>query len=169
MRLLNVATLKLEDTQIDRWYRDHRYAILSHYWDKEEVTFDDISTPRAITMAGYRKIQMSCGIAKRYGLKYMWIDTCCIDKRSSAELSEAINSMYNWYKDSTLCIAYLQDCETTDTFESCTTRSQVLRKVGGSNVDGRYRSFLHRPKCFFFKLLLEGDRIQNGFKKCNIS
>ncbi|KAI5790931.1 hypothetical protein FPQ18DRAFT_410024 [Pyronema domesticum] len=111
MRLLNVATLKLEDIQIvhrnhddDYAYANHDYAILSHCWDKEEVTFDDISTPRATTMAGYRKIQMSCEIAKRYGLKYIWIDICCIDKRSS-------------YENAVFCIAYLQDCETTDTFE----------------------------------------------------
>lgn len=32
----------------------------------------------------------------------------------------------------------------------CTTRSQVLRKVGGSDVNGRYRSFLHRAKWLFF-------------------
>jgi hypothetical protein len=38
-----------------------------------------------------------------------WIDTCCIDKTSSAELSEAINSMFKWYGDAEICYAYLSD------------------------------------------------------------
>jgi hypothetical protein len=42
---------------------------------------------------------------------YIWIDTCCIDKSSSAELSEAINSMYRWYEESEVCYAYLEDVE----------------------------------------------------------
>jgi hypothetical protein len=38
-----------------------------------------------------------------------WIDTCCIDKSSSAELSEAINSMFKWYNDAEVCYAFLSD------------------------------------------------------------
>ncbi len=45
------------------------------------------------------------------GVRYIWIDTCCIDKSSSAELSEAINSMYRWYEESVVCYAYLEDVE----------------------------------------------------------
>ena len=40
---------------------------------------------------------------------YLWADTCCIDKSSSAELSEAINSMCRWYQRSQACIVYLSD------------------------------------------------------------
>jgi len=58
---------------------------------------------------GYRKILQSCEQAKKDGYKWLWIDTCCIDKRSSAELSEAINSMYRWYESSRICYAYLHD------------------------------------------------------------
>ena len=43
------------------------------------------------------------------GLSHAWIDTCCIDKSSSAELSEAINSMYTWYEVAQVCYAYLED------------------------------------------------------------
>lgn len=43
------------------------------------------------------------------GIGYVWIDTCCIDKSSSTELSESINSMYRWYQKSALCYAYLED------------------------------------------------------------
>lgn len=61
---------------------------------------------------GYKKIIKSCALAKgKY--KWLWIDTCCIDKRNSAELSEAINSMYQWYQNSQVCYAYLHDVEAT--------------------------------------------------------
>jgi len=89
------------------------YAILSHTWEKNEVTFDQYQ-PSEVSrnrLPGYDKIKKACVQArsKPYNLKYIWIDTCCIDKRSSSELSEAINSMWHWYALSTLCIAYLAD------------------------------------------------------------
>ncbi|PMD38001.1 HET-domain-containing protein [Hyaloscypha variabilis F] len=88
------------------------YAILSHRWGKatEEVSFKDIETGADIAKKeGYRKLQYCCQQALEDGFKYVWIDTCCIDKSSSAELSEAINSMYNWYMRSQVCYAYLND------------------------------------------------------------
>ncbi|KAL1600119.1 hypothetical protein SLS59_006193 [Nothophoma quercina] len=60
-------------------------------------------------MAGYDKIRHCCGQAKDDGYEWVWIDTCCIDKRSSAELSEAINSMYQWYWNAEICYAHLVD------------------------------------------------------------
>ena len=64
---------------------------------------------------GYRKLRRCCELAFQAGLKFAWIDTCCIDKRSSAELSEAINSMFKWYSNSALCYAYLDDVITEET------------------------------------------------------
>jgi len=58
---------------------------------------------------GYRKILDSCKQAQKDGYERLWVDTCCIDKRSSAELSEAINSMYRWYENARVCYAYLHD------------------------------------------------------------
>lgn len=52
---------------------------------------------------------MCCEQAQRDGLHYAWVYTCCIDKRSSSELSEAINSMFNWYSCASVCYAYLAD------------------------------------------------------------
>lgn len=88
---------------------DCAYAILSHTWGKEEVSCQQYSTRQARSMAGYRKIERSCALASKSGLSYLWIDTCCIDKASSAELSEAINSMYRWYQDAAVCYVYLSD------------------------------------------------------------
>ncbi|KAJ8107993.1 hypothetical protein OPT61_g8484 [Boeremia exigua] len=58
---------------------------------------------------GYAKIVNAAKEAKNLGFRYIWIDTCCIDKSSSAELQEAINSMYRWYRDCEVCIVYLED------------------------------------------------------------
>jgi hypothetical protein len=84
------------------------YAILSHTWEDDEVTLRDLvpvtgepPSPTALDQkSGYRKIQRTCAQALlRGGLDYAWVDTCCIDKSSSAELTEAINSMFGWYRD----------------------------------------------------------------------
>jgi hypothetical protein len=105
MHLLNTTTLKLkyfiEDIPL--------YAILSHTWGDEEVTFDDIDKPHAVDMKGYHKILKSCAQALEDGYEWIWVDTCCIDKKSSAELSEAINSMYKWYWNADICYVYLSD------------------------------------------------------------
>ena len=66
---------------------------------------------------GFNKIKECCRQAKDAGLSYAWVDTCCIDKTSSAELSEAINSMFAWYSASEVCYAYLEDVESRDEFE----------------------------------------------------
>jgi hypothetical protein len=85
------------------------YAILSHTWgeDDEEVTFQDLAQGVGDSKAGYRKIQFCRKQATRDGLKYVWIDTCCIDKSNNTELSEAINSMFRWYHEAVKCYVYL--------------------------------------------------------------
>ena len=94
------------------------YAILSHRWTRQEVDYNEIVELAKMAKEerseirqrdGYRKILESCEQAKKDRYKWLWVDTCCIDKRSSAELSEAINSMYRWYENSKICYAYLHD------------------------------------------------------------
>lgn len=108
MRLLNVETRLLEDIMDDRQV-DGKYAILSHTWGKDEVSFDEIHLAASRTKDGFRKVEYACRQALADGLKYVWLDTCCIDKRSSAELSQAINSMYRWYYNACACYVYLSD------------------------------------------------------------
>ena len=88
-----------------------RYAILSHTWgaDDDEVTFKDLVEGTGKTKAGYRKIRFCTTQAVRDGLQFSWVDTCCIDKSSSTELSEAINSMFRWYHNAAKCYVYLSD------------------------------------------------------------
>lgn len=85
------------------------YAVLSHTWGDEEVTFQDFQDPDKRPMRGYSKIINCAKQAKDDGIDWVWIDTCCIDKTSSAEFSEAINSMYAWYRDAAVCYAFLED------------------------------------------------------------
>ncbi|PSN70767.1 HET-domain-containing protein [Corynespora cassiicola Philippines] len=105
MRLLHTITMQLTE-----FFGDiPDYVILSHRWRDGEVTFDDIHQPHAPIMQGYQKVRNACIQAARDGFEYIWIDTCCIDKRSSTELSEAINSMWKWYWKASICYAYLDD------------------------------------------------------------
>lgn len=88
-------------------------AILSHTWSNDEVSFQDIMSVDTgadlTTKTGWFKIENACRLALSFGLSYVWIDTCCIDKSSSAELQEAINSMFKWYELANICFAYLAD------------------------------------------------------------
>lgn len=108
MRLLNTSSLTLEffPSVIPK------YAILSHRWEEQEVLYDDLRngvTDKVQALKGYSKVQQSCTLARQQGYDYIWIDTCCIDKASSAELSESINSMFTWYRKAGICYAYLSD------------------------------------------------------------
>ncbi|KAK0654972.1 heterokaryon incompatibility protein-domain-containing protein [Cercophora newfieldiana] len=109
MWLIDTTTLRLRNFQ----GKPPPYAILSHRWgnDDEEVTFqewrDDHS--RISLKPGFVKISKACIQAKRDRLNFLWVDTNCIDKSSSAELSEAINSMYRYYSEAVVCYAHLYD------------------------------------------------------------
>lgn len=107
MRLVNTQTFELEEyfTNVPT------YAILSHTWGDEEVTFQDWQQRReaAKEKKGFAKIENACNRAREDGHRYLWCDTNCIDKTSSAELSEAINSMFRWYAGSAVCYAFLVD------------------------------------------------------------
>ena len=95
------------------------YAILSHVWETQEHTFQAIQAlrtqcegsggnPRDL-LDPQDKIRRFCEIAQSHGYQWAWADTCCIDKTSSAELSEAINSMFRWYSLSLICYVFLKD------------------------------------------------------------
>jgi hypothetical protein len=87
------------------------YAILSHTWgaDTEEVSFGDLLSGTGKVKFGYGKIRFCEEQARRDGLQYCWVDTCCIDKSNNNELSEAINSMFRWYRNAAKCYVYLSD------------------------------------------------------------
>jgi hypothetical protein len=108
MWLLNTKTLTLHE------FTEHNippYAILSHTWGQHEISFKVLRDDpiQARQMLGWAKVEGSCKQAVADCFQYIWIDTCCIDKSSSAELSEAINSMFKWYQEAKVCYAYLAD------------------------------------------------------------
>jgi hypothetical protein len=114
MRLLNTKSLELSPPYVPSEVPD--YVILSHRWSTEEVTFaniskapiSDLQSPSR-TKSGFAKIEGACKLALRDGYTWIWIDSCCIDKSSSAELQEAINSMWRYYEESNICYVYLAD------------------------------------------------------------
>lgn len=118
MRLLSTKTLEVALISEDEI---PPYAILSHTWEKDEVTLQDMqgfgarlmSTASRVNLLsashGLQKVLDAAKLAASEGYDWIWIDTCCIDKTSSAELSEAINSMYRWYQNSEVCYVYLAD------------------------------------------------------------
>lgn len=110
------------------------YAILSHTWgpDNEEVTYNDLVHGTGGQKVGFHKLRFCQNQATLDGLKYFWLDTCCIDKSSSAELSEAINSMYKWYQSASKCYVYMADVTTgNDTFRQSRwfTRGWTLQEL----------------------------------------
>ncbi|KAK4898047.1 hypothetical protein LTR27_004432 [Elasticomyces elasticus] len=119
MRLINLSTYELEehDDYALPKYAMPKYAILSHRWEEEEVLFahwKDVNHWRSVEPesrpSGWRKLLSFCDVARdQHGLNYGWADTVAIDKSSSAESTQAINSMYRYYQESSICIAYLSD------------------------------------------------------------
>jgi hypothetical protein len=97
------------------------YAILSHTWGSEEVTFKDIIEGNGANKAGFSKNQFCGEQTKLDGWQYFWVDTCCIDKSSSAELTEAISSMYRWYQQAQCCYAYIDDWQPEHTWTNLTS------------------------------------------------
>ncbi|KAH8676397.1 heterokaryon incompatibility protein-domain-containing protein [Tricladium varicosporioides] len=108
MRLLKTDTIDLLP-QLER--QPHKYAILSHTWGKDEVIFEDLVNGNPESKPAYDKVKFACRRALADNYSCIWIDNCCIDKSSSAELSEAINSMYVWYEQADICYAYLADVD----------------------------------------------------------
>ncbi|THU96971.1 HET-domain-containing protein [Dendrothele bispora CBS 962.96] len=124
MYLLHTTNLTLRE-----FYADiPEYAILSHTWGKDEVEYQDIldrgrDDSKRIDgkkkkverrKAGWEKVEGACAQARKYDWEWIWIDSCCIDKSSSAELSENINSMYRLYENAAVCYVYLSDASSEE-------------------------------------------------------
>jgi hypothetical protein len=106
------------------------YVILSHTWHDDEVLFEDLQDiSRASKKAGFAKIRFCCNQALKDHVKFVWIDTCCIDKTSSTELSEAINSMYRWYREAIECYAYLIDVSISADWEAEMVHSRWFKRA----------------------------------------
>jgi ankyrin repeat protein len=107
------------------------YAILSHTWgaDSEEVTFRDLTGGTGSGKVGHRKLTFCGKQARTDNIQYFWVDTCCIDKSSSAELTEAINSMFQWYQNANKCYVYLSDVSVDSSVPSDIPSQQTWKQA----------------------------------------
>jgi hypothetical protein len=139
------------------------YAILSHTWgvDDEEVTFDDLKDGSGKSKAGYVKIQFCGEQARKDGLRYFWVDTCCIDKSNHTELSEAIVSMFRWYRDAVKCYVYLSDVSARKRDNNQTERTweSAFRKSRWFTRSWTLQELIAPKSVEFFSR--EGERLGN--------
>ncbi|KAK2604591.1 hypothetical protein N8I77_007505 [Diaporthe amygdali] len=153
MRLLNTTTFELVSNS-PSVFGQEGYAILSHRWMGSEITSEQLGRHiDALQAAGtiplespqQDKIRGACQTARAKGIKWMWVDTCCIDKSSTAELSESLNSMFRWYRDAKLCITYLSDVIRKGALEPARRTSSTKQDIPpyGSPVAGHCRSSPH--------------------------
>ena len=140
-----------------------QYAILSHTWeaDTEEVTFKDLMDGTGAGKPDYSKIRFCAEQARRDDLQYFWVDTCCIDKSNNTELSEAINSMFRWYRNAAKCYVYLSDVsspafDTNDNFSQL-PRESALRKSRWFTRGWTLQELLAPASVEFFSR--EGERL----------
>ncbi|KAL9005321.1 MAG: hypothetical protein Q9188_001912 [Gyalolechia gomerana] len=114
MKLISTETFHISEHSDNQ---TPKYAILSHRWESNEASFTDFrkdaeqNFQKTATQShqGFVKIRRCCDLALTHGFRWVWIDTCCINKESSSELTEAINSMYDWYRKAETCYVYLAD------------------------------------------------------------
>ena len=141
MRLLNTRSLMLRTFEENQILDEGlQYAILSHVWNQRgEVQFEDMRSESTLHgNPSYLKLLGCCNEATKKGYDWVWIDTCCIDKSSSAELSEAINSMFRWYQQATICFALLEDVpDSTDSSQ----QDSSFRRSKWSPVDGLFKNY----------------------------
>lgn len=96
------------------------YAVLSHRWgpNEAEVKFEDLQAGDRKyddkSKPGYDKLRFCYDQVMRSGLRYFWIDSCCIKKTDSSELARSLNSMFYWYQRATTCYVYLSDVSVGD-------------------------------------------------------
>ncbi|KAK8007590.1 Minor extracellular protease vpr [Apiospora arundinis] len=117
MRLLNTNTTQDLSLQEFDANKTPTYAILSHTWTDEEFLFYDIHNGTGQSKKGFSKVVDCCAKVAEQSFEWVWIDTCCIDKSSSAELTEAINSMFQWYQSSKVCYVFLNDLRPGDAMD----------------------------------------------------
>ncbi|KAI6080838.1 heterokaryon incompatibility protein-domain-containing protein [Hypoxylon rubiginosum] len=140
MRLIDVKqTLKGNAIAFDNQDpEDVKYVTLSHCWgrpdgnnawihDDQEYTYQDAlaSLPSMRKPAGFGKIIRTCELARKAKIKYVWIDTCCLDQANISEVAHGINSMFEWYRKSSFCVVYLADVTWTPSINRNDLRRQL--------------------------------------------
>lgn len=150
------------------------------YQTADGLVIDYPHLKRSAYKYGWSKVSGSCQKAMQFGYQYIWLDTICIDKSSSSELSESINSMFNWYKGASMCFAYLQDTprvseEPNCLGKPCFTKSEWFRrgwtlqgyyKIAHSTITSLFSTRAHSPtRCSaLHKLVADHRHAQRSFR-----
>lgn len=116
MRCLNTETFELH-SGTQEGFKVQGYAVLSHRWMEPEILCHQVgryaqelrNTRGRHHVPQLDKILGACITARQKGISWMWIDSCCINKRESSELAESINSMYKWYTEAVICLTHFAD------------------------------------------------------------
>ncbi|KAI6044236.1 hypothetical protein EDC04DRAFT_2561505, partial [Pisolithus marmoratus] len=98
-----------------------QFVTFSHRWGGDEPSLRDVEGHPIYDMSnkgGFGKLKAFCFHAFEQHYLWAWSDTCCINKDSSAELQEAIGSMFGWYRRSALTIVYFSDVPNAHSFGS---------------------------------------------------
>lgn len=122
MRVISTMSFEMESKKGDAELREDGYAVLSHCWmgpetggetafHQYEKHVEALESGSTALSPQLKKIRGACDCARSKGIKWMWIDSCCINKLSAVEETESINAMYRWYRHSVLCITYFHDVE----------------------------------------------------------
>lgn len=113
MWMINTSTIKLnEDWKPLEFFKTGKgYAILSHRWQATEISYQEIRRGVPLSTPAFKKIMNACNEARSLGYEWVWVDTCCINKENVTELVESINSMFQWYLEASVCLAFLVDVE----------------------------------------------------------
>jgi hypothetical protein len=109
MRLLSIDTFECEQFTNDV----PKYAVGSHRWSHDEALLDDVRASRNPHGPGFRKLRAFANFMKDNlpTVHHLWIDTCCIDHQDAEEVSQSLNSMFKWFRNAEICLAYLADVE----------------------------------------------------------
>ena len=183
MRLLNIETLDFEEFN---YGEAPEYAVLSHTWQVDEVLYHDILNSTASNpprKKGWHKIQSCCQRAREDNFEWVWIDTCCIDKTNSTELSMSINSMFEWYAKSSVCYAYLADVKASQfpfrvdsqQYSRWFTRGWTLQELLAPHfvifLDGDWEDIGTRSSLASQVSRCTGIKVEelNDFQSCNIA
>jgi hypothetical protein len=129
MRLLNVHSFKFE---VYEHPNVPRYAAASHRWiEPTEATLKDVRKQLNTDTLGYKKVEGLASFIRSHApdIDLLWIDTCCVDQKSSKEVDEAVNSMFNWYKRAAVCIAYMADVKSSTDTQSDDCMSEFKKSV----------------------------------------
>ncbi|KAF8549449.1 hypothetical protein OG21DRAFT_1447848 [Imleria badia] len=108
------ATRKIDRAHIRQSAAKYfKWIMFSHTWEGKEPTFKDVNLVDSLWKLDESplndKLRQFCTTASEDGYRWAWSDTCCIDKATSAILSQSLISMYSWYEEAAETLVYLAD------------------------------------------------------------